>query len=333
MTNDAQPSQPFVSVIVPVYNDERRIQLCIEALLAQTYPRDRYEILIVDNGSTDMTRTVIASYPVTLLIEDQVQSSYAARNKGLQHARGDVIALTNSDCIPVPAWITEGVHALKVYAADMVGGNVRFFYSPRPTGAEIYNSLAHLKTEQYVRELNGAVTANLFVWKSVFDALGVFPSTMKSGGDMYWTRQATASGRTLIYAPLAEVAHPTRRLGALLKRQFRIGVGLNDLRAKERAKGSRPHQGQPGGHAKGGGILRKIYSNLKGLMPDSASSIRRSIQRDKLEVTFIQFWRIWAAAWMARMATTLGSLSRFVGRRIAGEPGRVLGRRGSGDAS
>lgn len=323
---DTLPEQhtlPFVSVIVPVYNDAERIQTCISALLAQTYPQECYEVLVVDNGSTDGTRAAIARFPVALLVEDSIQSSYAARNKGLAAARGDIIAFTDSDCTPAATWLAEGVRALHDQDADMAGGNVRFAYSPRPTGAEIYDSLAHLKMEQYVREMQGAITANLFVKRSLFDALGVFPGTMKSGGDMFWTRQATAQGYKLVYAPQAEVAHPARQLSALLKRQFRIGVGLNDLRAKERTTGGRAHRGQPGGHAKKGGMRRKMYSNIKGLLPTSASELRQSIQRDGLEPSRTQFWRLWFAAWFAGAATTLGSLSQSASRKLKVSHGQL----------
>ena len=65
----SQPAPlPFVSIIVPVYNDRKRIGRCIESLLRQSYPADRREIIIVDNNSTDGTRDVIGRYPVTLLL-------------------------------------------------------------------------------------------------------------------------------------------------------------------------------------------------------------------------------------------------------------------------
>src|SRR3990170_3006911 len=100
---------PKISVIVPVYNDAQRIGKCIESLLQQTYPHEKYEVIIIDNGSTDETREVIKKYPVKLLIEDKIQSSYAARNKGIKNAKGEVIAFTDSDCIPGNDWIERGV--------------------------------------------------------------------------------------------------------------------------------------------------------------------------------------------------------------------------------
>ena len=119
---------PFVSVIVPVYNDAQRIWKCIESLLQQTYPRQKYEVIIIDNGSTDETRTVIQKYPVKLLIEDKIQNSYAARNKGIKNACGEVIAFTDADCIPDSDWIEKGVtNLLRTPNCGLVGGEIKLF--------------------------------------------------------------------------------------------------------------------------------------------------------------------------------------------------------------
>src|SRR5689334_6517067 len=112
---------PFVSVIVPVYNDQQRIVTCVEALLAQDYPRECYEVLVVDNGSTDGTLAALKALPITSLVENTKRGSYAARNKALQQAKGEVIAFTDSDCTPVPGWLAAGVAAIEA-GADLVGG-------------------------------------------------------------------------------------------------------------------------------------------------------------------------------------------------------------------
>lgn len=125
--------QPFVTVVVPVYNDAGRIGVLIERLLAQSYPKDRYEVIIVDNGSSDETGTIVAGYPVVLLEERAIQSSYAARNKGIVHACGEVVVFTDSDCVPEDNWLEAGVMALRESGAVLAGGNVRFRFRARAT--------------------------------------------------------------------------------------------------------------------------------------------------------------------------------------------------------
>lgn len=302
---------PFVSVIVPVYNDAARIHTCIAALLAQTYPRDRYDVLVVDNGSTDTTRAVVERAAVTLLVEDGVKGSYAARNKGLAHAHGEIIAFTDSDCTPSPTWIAEGVRALESHGADLAGGNVRFVTSQRPSGAEIQDTIANLRVERYIRDEGAAVTANLFVRAAVFDAIGRFPVVL-SGGDKMLTQRATQAGFRLVYAPAAEVAHPTRRLGALLKKQFRVGKGHHAMRAAKRAAGSQA-AASPGGH--GGGKKRKILRTFKGMLPESFGVVRHAMLEHDIRPVPLLVVRVWGAAWLAKAATTLGSLSQSVARK------------------
>lgn len=286
---------PFVSVIVPVYNGAQRIQTCIEALLAQTYSRARYEVLIVDNGSTDTTRDVVQRYPVALLIEDQIQSSYAARNKGLQQARGEVIAFTDSDCTPVPGWIEEGMRALQSQSADLVGGRVHFIYSLHETGAEIWDSLTNMQIEQNILERGAAKTANLFVRAAVVGEIGPFPDNWQSGGDVIWTKRATRNGFKLVYAPAAEVAHPARRLDALLRKQYRVGKGqvkiwrVDDL----------PCQ-------------RIAYRIVRCFLPPSPLRVKSLLQDSGLS-GWHQTWSVWTAAWLVSIATGLGNMVASLG--------------------
>src|SRR6058998_485820 len=103
---------PMVSVIVPAFNAERTIGDCLAALLAQDYPPERLEIIAVDNRSTDRTAAHMCHYPVRVVAERRVQSSYAARNTGLAEARGSVLCFTDADCLPEPGWARTLVAAL-----------------------------------------------------------------------------------------------------------------------------------------------------------------------------------------------------------------------------
>src|SRR6266702_510878 len=86
-----QPAQlPFMSVVVCAYNSERVVARAIESLLAQDYPGERYEIILVDDGSSDRTSAVAGQYPVRLARNEKNQGLAAARNTGLTHMKGDV---------------------------------------------------------------------------------------------------------------------------------------------------------------------------------------------------------------------------------------------------
>ncbi len=101
------------SIIVPARNSERTLPACLEGLLAQTYPRDHYEVIVVDNGSNDRTRGIAEAYDgVIVLLEDE-RGSYAARNRALQVARGTIIAFTDADCVPDPGWLARLAEAMQ----------------------------------------------------------------------------------------------------------------------------------------------------------------------------------------------------------------------------
>ena len=92
--------QPFISVIIPVWNSPDLLAKCLAALAVQSYPRERYEVLVVDNGSTDSTAAVARNYPFVTLLSEPVPGAYRARNRGLAAARGEYVAFTDADCIP-----------------------------------------------------------------------------------------------------------------------------------------------------------------------------------------------------------------------------------------
>jgi hypothetical protein len=163
----------------------------------------------------------------------------------------------------------------------------------------VYDALSNMQVEQYIRTQSVAVTANLFVWAELFGAVGLFPAAMRSGGDVFWTKQATERGYKLVYAAGAEVAHPTRRLGALLRKRYRIGAGHHDIRAKERAAGVR----------RAPTLVGKIRGTLKGFLPAPIAPIRQSLQ-NRGDIPPVGVWRVWLVAWLCRVASSLGSISR-----------------------
>jgi glycosyltransferase involved in cell wall biosynthesis len=216
---------PFVSVIVPVYNSAAFIEKLLDSLLAQDYPEDKREFIIVDNNSKDDTKKIISRYPFIPACENVIQSSYAARNKGIAMAKGDITAFTDADCRPVRSWLSEGVKTMLETGADLVAGEVEFVYSEKPTAAEVYDSITHMQMESEVKEKGVAPTANLFVRSEMFDKIGLFDSRVKSGGDTQWTRKATSQGYRLVYSGQAVVEHPTRNFSQFVKKIIRTGAG------------------------------------------------------------------------------------------------------------
>lgn len=223
---------PRVSVIVPVYDHAGRLPQCLDALSRQTLPPDEAEILVVDNGGDPEISAVSAAFPRARAVREPAQGSYAARNRGIAEARGDVLAFTDADCVPEPDWLEKGLEALALTAADFVAGNIDVTVADpaRPTAVERYEKAVSFRQSEYVRRWNFGATASLFVRRRAFEIAGEFDPRLRSLGDREWGQRATAAGLRCAYAPLARVRHPARRtFRSLAERSARVTGGFFTL--------------------------------------------------------------------------------------------------------
>lgn len=227
---------PLVSVIIPVYNDPEHLRLCLQALAQQTYPQDRFEVIVVDNGSdaaADIKGT-IRQFANAIALDEEKPGSYAARNKGLTVAKGDAIAFTDADCIPAPDWIARGIaHLQQVANCGFVGGEIEIFWRDRdrPSTVELYESILAFRQQDCIEKHHYSVTANLFTWKKVVEAVGVFDSQLKSNGDIEWGNRVYAMGYQQVYAEDVRVAHPAlHSFQQLRSKVIRYAGGAYDRR-------------------------------------------------------------------------------------------------------
>jgi glycosyltransferase involved in cell wall biosynthesis len=226
----------LVSVVVPVFNDAAGIRRALQSRAGQAYPPKAYEIIVADNGSTDETRRVVRQFQeedgdlVRLAVEDQIQSSYAARNKGIQTAKGEIVAFTDADCVPAAEWLREGIDAIVQGDAGFAAGQVKMtFQGEQPNLWEYYDA-RKLKQLSYVTDAGFGATANLFVRRSLFDKYGLFRDDLQSGGDYEFGRRLTTSGEKLVYAHDAVVCHPARStFKSILKKSERVAKGQRQL--------------------------------------------------------------------------------------------------------
>lgn len=219
-----------VSIIVPAWNARESIGRCLEAILAQTFPRERTQIIIVDNGSTDETASIVRSFEGVLLLTEPVASSYRARNLGLAHATGDFIAFTDADCEPAPEWIESAVRFLQERGdVAVAAGRVQLV----PQHDTHYSAAAHLYEQMFAfrqdeaARLGRSVTANWMSPRWVFDKFGTFNPELKSGGDWDLSARISDSGLPIEFVPEMLVYHPTRsNIGDLVAKRRRIAGGL-----------------------------------------------------------------------------------------------------------
>ena len=114
---------PEISVIVPAFNAARTIQPCLEAILNQKCA-SVYEVIVVDNNSTDQTFSIASSYPSIKLIQEKRQGRANARNGGIRAARGKFLVFCDSDCVPQPNWLEALMAPFKDQGVGGVGGEI-----------------------------------------------------------------------------------------------------------------------------------------------------------------------------------------------------------------
>jgi glycosyltransferase involved in cell wall biosynthesis len=235
-----QGTLPFVSVIVPVYNGAAFLSQCLGALGSQNYPAERYETLVVFNDGSPSCVGANARRFAVRCLQESTPSSYAARNRGILHARGSVLAFTDVDCVPDPDWLRNGVQALTENPRyGFVGGRIEIVpKSPaRLSLVERYEKSNHFLQKMYVDQLRFAATANMFTTREVINRVGMFNSNLKSGGDKEWGSRAASLGFQGFYEPAALIRHDARSLGALLRKARRIAGGVVDRQRLNRAQG------------------------------------------------------------------------------------------------
>jgi glycosyltransferase involved in cell wall biosynthesis len=209
-----------VSVIVPHLDQPLALRLCLQSLARQSYPQDRFEVIIADNGSSDLEalRGALASFPEADLVVEPNRGAAHARNAALRRARGDIIAFIDADCVADQGWIEAGVEALR--DADLCGGEVRVTSANnrRPSPVEAFEKVFAFRQRLYVARKKFSVTANLFARRAVVDAVGRFAHGVSE--DVDWCRRAVALGFRLSFNARSIIDHPARRDWSELVRKW-----------------------------------------------------------------------------------------------------------------
>jgi glycosyltransferase involved in cell wall biosynthesis len=223
---------PMVSVVMPVFNDYKRLDLCLQGLAEQSYIGD-IEIIVADNNSSKFDNSIIEKYPNVRKIVETKPGSYAARNKALPMLNGQIIAFTDSDCIPDPNWLKNGVAILQNNEFSLIAGNVDIFFenpSEKPNWVEIFESILAFPQKENAL-LGRSVTANLFITSSALSKAGIFEEDTFSGADYQFTRRVTSQGFKIAFGENVTVKHPARNsISQIRKKARRVVGGFYELR-------------------------------------------------------------------------------------------------------
>lgn len=219
---------PAISTITPVYNDPAGISDTLGSLPLED---DRAEFVVIDNGSTDGTESVIEAFErsydsVRLLHEPGENSQFAARNTAIRATNSDVLAFVDADMILPDDWLSSVLEAFRATDAEFMASNVELTMPDEPTFAARYDHHTGFPVKQYIETQHFAPTCCLTIGRSVFEDIGLFDDRLRSGGDKEFGTRASEAGYDLHFAPDVTMYHPTRNsVPALVDKASRVGRG------------------------------------------------------------------------------------------------------------
>lgn len=209
-----------VSIVIPVYNRASLIGPVIEALLDQAYKP--FEIIIVDDGSTDNTGKIVSSYQVKYIYQEN-RGPAAARNRGFRESGGDIIAFIDSDCVARKDWLENLIKGFDSPEVGAVAGSYDIANPESLLSRLIHEEIKwrHSGFKRYIRAFG---SYNVAIRREVFEKVGGFDETYRtaSGEDNDLSYRILKAGYKIRFMPDALVAHyHTENLFKYLKEQYR----------------------------------------------------------------------------------------------------------------
>lgn len=180
----------MVSVIIPVRNDAKRLDLCLASIAATTYPADRFEIIVADNGSTDNSRQVARARGARVVVFPDMRVS-EVRNQAARAARGQILAFVDADHVLEPDYLPFAMESLAKPDAAAVGAA---YYSPADGTwvQRMYDSFRVRPTG--VLQVDWLGSGSLAVWRDVFEKVGGFDSRLETCEDVDFCQRLRRNG-------------------------------------------------------------------------------------------------------------------------------------------
>jgi GT2 family glycosyltransferase len=198
-------------VVIPVRNGDATIDACLDSVLRLDWPRERLEVVVVDNDSTDGTAAILQRHARDVrLLHEPRRGVSAARNAGIRAARGGWIAFTDADCIVEPAWLASLVAPLADPTVGLVGGRI---LSVEPCNRiERFGERIHDQRRAIEDfDLPYAIGMNWASPRAVLDRVGLFDEALLRCEDVDLARRIGSAGYRMVYSDGACVRHHNER--------------------------------------------------------------------------------------------------------------------------
>lgn len=229
---------PFVSIVIPVLNGERYINQCISSLRGQDYSKDHFEVIVVDNGSTDNSVKLLKSLNIPVFFRKERGRSKAL-NLGVKNAKGEIICTIDISCVAEPDFIENVVLSFNDEHVGCVAGEIKLLTDQNSKIIEFQNrnnymSPMHAKNRKNIPYLPYADGANASFRKEVFERIGLFDEDFFKAADVeICYRMLILTDYKIVFNEDAIVFEPGEQtLFDLLKQRFRIATGKSILERK-----------------------------------------------------------------------------------------------------
>lgn len=231
------PNQVFASIIIPCRNEQKFIDKCLESIIANDYPKDKLEVLVVDGMSEDGTREIIngyaQEYEFIIVLDNPKKITSGGLNTGIKHANGDFIIWMSAHNHYEKDYISRSIEFLKKYGADNVGGIINTL--PRRNtliGKTIVTSLNNKfgVGNSYFRLRNNKPRWVDTVFggcyrRDVFDRIGLFNENLERGQDMEFNlRLKKAGGKTLLVPDIVSYYYARSDIKSFWRHNWTNGV-------------------------------------------------------------------------------------------------------------
>ena len=317
---------PVVTIVIPTFGRPLQLQACLAALAVQTLP-EPWEVVVVDDGSPQSLEGVALAWSgwVDLRVIRQDNSGpAAARNRGVQEARGTLIAFTDDDCLPEPQWLDTLVRAARERPGALVGGTTL-----NGLGSELFASTSQLIVDLVYAHFNADpdnayffASNNALCPRECFLSLGGFDGSFPRAGaeDRDFCDRWRFAGWPLVWRPDARVEHQhSQSLGKFIDLHLRYGRGAYLYQARRMERRSGTMQEDLGFH-------RTLFRRVRRHLAERNDHILEKLGL----VAALTLWQVANAVGFfiealsfAASRTSLPPVSRFIARRDSGSrPGR-----------